>query len=521
MPPDPAHLLHQAAYGPTPALRQEFLQLGAAGWVESQLYPTAADEPQLAQKLASLTMPIEYAHRGRKVKENRKLSYLGASLPQLWALNQEDVPYQEKIRPAEEVVAATCLRAVYSRWQLQERMVEFWHNHFSVSVHADLRIALALPLYDREAIRPHVFGNFRQLLGAVAQSQAMLYYLDNVHSKASPANENFARELFELHTLGAKHYYNHLYNRWREVPGALQGTPIGYIDEDVYEASRAFTGWTVADGAYNEKGGHLPNTGQFLYFDAWHDSYQKRVLGTEFAPNRPAQADGQQVLDLVAYHPATAQHLCHKLCQRLVADVPPPSLVAKAVATWTAHQRSPDQVRQVLRTILLAPETAQSAGQKIKRPYELVMGYLRGIGAEVSPNPVFFYLLGWAGQPLFQWPTPTGPPDTASHWLGTNLVLARWNLLQVLTLHDWTKAVQADLPAQVPPSLQSCQALADFWADRLFARPVPEAIRQRAMNYLAAGGSEDEPPQGSPEEVRLRHAQMVALLAMSPDYQYR
>ena len=513
-------LLQRISYGPTPASRQRLGQIGLAAFVEEQLNPTNQDAI-CDQRLATFLLSIEYEHKGRKVKESRKLTLLDAPLAQLWALNQEDKPYQEKVRPAEEVAAATCLRAFHSQWQLRELMAEFWHNHFNISVNADQRIALTLPIYDREVIRKHLFGNFRQLLEAVAKSQAMLYYLDNVHSKASPANENYARELFELHTMGAKNYYNHLYNRWREVPGALTGAPIGYIDEDVYEASRAFTGWTVADGTYNEKGSNLPNTGQFLYFDAWHDNYQKRVLGVELAPNQPAMTDGLKVLDLVAYHPATAQHICHKICQRLVADNPPASLLAKAVATWTAQQQSPDQIKQVVRTILLSPEFAQSAGQKIKRPLDLVVSYLRALQADPTPNQLFFYFLGRMGQQPFQWPTPTGHPDTASHWLNTNMLLARWNVVQVLLLEDWHQLIKVDLRAQMPASLTTCRGMTDFWIDRFFGRPVAEAIRQRAMNYLAAGGSEEEPPVGGPEEIKYRLAQLVALLAMSPEYQYR
>src|SRR5258708_6681680 len=240
--------------------------------------------------------------------EDRPLTWLSAPIEKLWPLDDQKtmMAHQERIRPAEEVRMASWVKAVYSKWQLREIMVEFWHNHFNINAFQEPRIACTFPIYDREVIRKNCFGNFRTFLEDVARSTAMQYYLDNFSSKASPANENYARELFELHTLGSDFYFNNLYNRWREVPGASNGKPIGYIDEDVYEAARSFTGWTIADGSGIGKGDNLPNTGRFYYYDGWHDNYQKRVLGVEFDPNQPPLADGLKVLDLVAYHPATA-----------------------------------------------------------------------------------------------------------------------------------------------------------------------------------------------------------------------
>ena len=138
----------------------------------------------------------------------------------------------------------------------------------------------------------------------------MLVYLNNRSSRAGSANENYARELLELHTLGRGAYLNTLYDRWRDVPGATEGRPQGYIDQDVYEAARAFTGWTIADGTGLGGGMALPATGAFTYVEAWHDGYQKRVLGHEFDPFQAPMADGRKVLDLVADHPATAWNVC-------------------------------------------------------------------------------------------------------------------------------------------------------------------------------------------------------------------
>ena len=219
------------------------------------------------------------------------------------------------------MAAATLLRAIHSRWQLREVLVDFWHNHFNVNAAGDQAVNVALPAYDR-VIRSHALGNFREFLEAVATSPAMLVYLNNRSSRAGSANENYGRELFELHSLGRDAYLNDLYNRWRDVPGALKGSPAGYIDQDVYEAARAFTGWTIEDGAGLGGGKTLPATGRFTYVEAWHDNYQKRVLATDFDPFQPPLADGRKVLDLIAAHPATARFVCTKLCRRLVSDTP-------------------------------------------------------------------------------------------------------------------------------------------------------------------------------------------------------
>lgn len=389
LPPIEVIAMNRMAYGPTPTDQEKIRKQGLKAYVEEQLYPDDAKDKVLQQKLATATLHIEYTWKGKKTAENRPLGYVQSSIDTLWKLvNPGAGAYEEKIRPAQEVQAATWLKAVYSQWQLREVMVEFWHNHFNVSIAKDERIAATFPVYDREVIRKNCFGNFRTFLEDVAKSAAMQYYLNNVSSKASPANENYARELFELHTLGARHYYNHLYNRWREVPGATEGKPVGYIDEDVYEAARAFTGWTIADGSDNGKGEKFANTGHFLYYEGWHDNYQKRVLGVEFSPNQPPLADGQKVLDLVASHQATAVHLCTKLCQRLIADNPPESVIQQAVKTWTDTQTQPDQIRRVVRTILLSEAFAQNWGKKIKRPFELVASFLRASQADSHLIPL-------------------------------------------------------------------------------------------------------------------------------------
>ncbi|MDJ1501768.1 DUF1800 domain-containing protein [Xanthocytophaga agilis] len=514
--------LNRMGYGHTPSELERVRQLGFKNYVEEQLYPNENQDTVVLQKLSFTRLHIGYTHKGNKVAEDRPLQYLQSSIPQLWKLIQsgDKLSYEEKIRPLQEVRAATWLRAVYSKWQLREVLTDFWHNHFNVNAAKEERIAATFPVYDREVIRKNCLGNFRIFLEDVAKSTAMQYYLDNVSSKASPANENYARELFELHTLGASYYYNHLYNRWKEVPGALTGSPVGYIDEDVYEAARAFTGWTVANGSDNGKGEHFPDTGTFLYYEGWHDHYQKRILGTELPPNQPPLADGQKVLDLVAFHPATALHICTKLCQRLIADQPTKDTIQQAVRVWNENQQQPDQIRRVVRTILLSEEFAKSWGRKIKRPNELVASFLRATQTDFIPDASFLWASSQIGYHLFEWPTPNGHPDTGTYWLNSQMMLARWRIMEVM-FQDWFKSCKINW--QQLPSVTNLTArqIADQYLKQITGRTISDKTQEVVANFLAVGGSIDEPPIGNTEEIQSRLKNTISLIGMLPEFQIR
>jgi uncharacterized protein (DUF1800 family) len=369
----------------------------------------------------------------------RPLTSYHKPIDELWQLfdPQKQVNGQEKGRPRLETIAATLLRAVYSPHQLREVMTQFWHDHFSVNAFADDHIALALPSYDRDVIRKNCLGNFRVMLEAVATSTAMQYYLSNHSSRAGAANENYARELFELHTLGRDAYLNDHYDRWREVPGALTGRPTGYIDQDVYEAARAFTGWTVEDGATIDGGRKLPATGRFVYVENWHDGYQKRVLASEFDPFGKPMADGRKVLDLVAFHPATARHMSAKLCRRILGSNVSQALLDQTADAWVKNANAPDQIAKVVRIIALSPEMKQSKGNKVKRPLALMANYVRVMGYNFTPSEGLFNQLANAGQKLFGAPTPVGLPDDNKIFIGSNTLRNRWQLLLGLSQNAW------------------------------------------------------------------------------------
>jgi uncharacterized protein (DUF1800 family) len=401
---------------------------------------------------------------------------------------------------------------VHSKCQVRELLCDFWHNHFNVNA-AEQAVAAGLPAHDA-TIRANALGNFRTLLEAIARSPAMLVYLNNRSSRAGAPNENYARELLELHTLGRPNYLNALYNRWREVPGAADGQPAGYIDEDVYEAARAFTGWSIEDGAGLSANERLPATGKFRYVDAWHDPYQKRVLATEFVPFGEPMADGRKVLDIIAAHRGTAQFVCGKLVRRLVADDPPAQIVAAAVATWQDNRQAPDQIARVVRTVALHPDLQASAGRKLKRPLELLASFARATEIDLHPTEGLINELDASGQRLFGWQPPTGHPDDPTYWLSSNATRRRVSLLLGLADNAWNTGV---LPtrAALPQGAVKAGDAARAWVRRLLGH-APDADRSAAI-LAAMSINPDELIDR--DEGRMRR--MVAYSALMPEFQVR
>ncbi|MDQ2665634.1 MAG: DUF1800 domain-containing protein [Gemmatimonadota bacterium] len=330
-------------------------------------------------------------------------------------------------RRVQEILGAKMARAVMSDHQLLEVMTDFWENHFSV-FRGKMPTQFTLLEYDRDVIRPRALGKFRDLLGAVAHSAAMLYYLDNYQSSADSAhltltawrnlakarnaadsariranasrrrgglNENYGRELMELHTMG--------------VDG-------GYTQTDVINVARALTGWTL----------QTPREGGGFRFDsATHDAGSKLVLGHVLPAGR-AEEDGEEVLDIVARHPSTALFIATKLVRHFVSDTPPPALVRRAAATFT---RTDGDIRQVLALIVASPEFYAKAAMrsKVKTPYELVASTYRVMQGRPDTAGRSVQLAATLGQPLYGHLTPEGWPDDAEAWMNTGAVLSRIN----------------------------------------------------------------------------------------------
>jgi uncharacterized protein (DUF1800 family) len=309
---------------------------------------------------------------------------------------------------------AKLLRAVYSDQQLYEVMVDFWENHFSIFANKDDDRYL-LTAFDRETIRPFAMGRFRDLLGATAHSPAMLFYLDNWRSSVprpypakgdKPAgvdggfNENYARELMELHTLG--------------VDG-------GYTQKDVQEVARCFSGWTI----------QKPNEqGLFLYRPGLHDDGEKVVLGHKILAGGGI-ADGERVLDILATHPATAKFIATKLARRFISDDPPQSVIDRAAAVFLKTDGS---IRETLRAIVTSPEFFSPAAYRAKTrsPLEFVAASLRALNAETDGDRPVLDFISRMGQPLFGRITPDGYSDRAEQWLSSGAMIARLNFASAL-----------------------------------------------------------------------------------------
>src|SRR5476649_1756534 len=230
--------LNKLAFGPSAGDFHDIKKTGLETWLTQQLTPPVGDD--CAERISAVRLKLKYTSKNpdAEVDDERPLAVLAQPIEEQWKTVAKEVPNQERAFLRTGVAAATLVRAVHSRWQLREVLADFWHNHFNVNAVGDLLVSVALPSYDRDVIRHHALGNFRELLEAVATSAAMQIYLNNRTSRGGAANENYARELFELHTLGRPAYLNALYNKWREVPGAKDGRPQGYIDQDRSEERR-------------------------------------------------------------------------------------------------------------------------------------------------------------------------------------------------------------------------------------------------------------------------------------------
>ena len=503
VPPLEALAFSRAAYGATPEDLTVFRSMGVnpqqqlEAWVDWQLDPDSIDDSELETRLAQSNYET-----------------LGKSLEELWndhIREQEDIGY--RMLPIYEAQHATMLRATFSRRQLAEVLVDFWHNHFNVyGFH--FFVGPVFVHYDRDVIRPHSLGNFRQFLEAMTASPAMGFFLDNIFSSADGPNENFARELLELHTLGEENYYGAIPSS--EVPTDNNGVPMGYTDEDVRELARCLTGWSLDE-----------RNGDFLYRWYWHDNGPKQVLGLTLPAYQPELKDVRDVLDLLASHPGTARFVCTKLCRRLMADDPPPSVVDAAVAVFLDSVNEPDQLRRVVRTILLSNDFAETWGDKVRRPYELVISAVRAMGPDFSLplgetfSRYFFYLLFTTGNLPFTWAPPTGFPDRKEVWLTTNALVMSWRLINLLAGVDLQGWRPCDPAGSTPADLRTAEELADYWIERSLLRTVDETARNEIIEFMAQGANPDAQLDLSDRGVVDRLRSMVGLILMSPHFLWR
>jgi uncharacterized protein (DUF1800 family) len=518
-------LLSRISYGPTNETLGRIKRIGFQDYIREQLNPSPEEEKSVSKRIQNLKLDIKYEYNGYTVDEWRSLTFLDKSLSEC-RKNFENIKekgWHEWIRPAMEVTSANWIKAVYSKWQLREMMVEFWHNHFNVTINSDMAIGSCIPSYDRDVIRKNVFGNFRTFLEGVAKSPAMLYFLNNKASQASPANENYSRELFELHTLGEAHYYNNLYDQWKDVPGASDGKPTGYIDEDVYEAARAFTGWTIADGSATWRGGQkelFPDTGEFYYFDGFHDNYQKRVLGHELKSNQPPMSDGKKVLDLLARHPGTAKHLCQKFLQRFMGDSYPDSLLQKAQEAWLKNIDSPDQIKITLENIFLSDEFMNHEALKVKRPYEFVVSTARVTNAEFTPNMMLHWTISSLGYKPLMWPSPAGHPDKDTYWMGPGAMLRRWKAIGTILWWKDFGVFKFDFTGNTIEKLTYTE-IVDYWSMKVTGKKVADKYKSEVVKLFSGGSDPTTIPDLPTGAIESRLVILLQFLLSTPDFQSR
>lgn len=578
------HALNRLGFGPRPGEVERIRAMGLETWIRAQLHPEQIHDAAVARRLErypTLTMssgqlleefpnPAQAARRmGISVEEYRRRmqeqrSDSGDAPARLRALAQDPTRYTEIRLPGRitaELAMAKLTRAIYSERQLAEVLTDFWFNHFNVFAGKGADRWL-ITSYERDAIRPHVLGKFRDLLGATAEHPAMLFYLDNWlsidpkayerleqeltrrrelfqqrfgdasrrsrfgepfdpffalqrqnrmandprrASRQQPSvaagnpqvaqqrlrqrrglNENYARELLELHTLG--------------VDG-------GYTQQDIVEVARAFTGWTL----------RARNRDPEFYFDArLHDPGEKIVLGKEI--HYGGKKDGEAVLDLLVRHPSTARFIATKLARRFVSDTPPESLVARMAETF---QKTDGDIRAVVQTMVYSPEfwSRQAYRAKIKKPFELVASAVRALGAEVE---VPLLLVSWVervGEPLYQCQPPTGYSDRSEAWVNTGALLNRLNFAIALAANR-LRGVRVDLTgllARTDP--RDPQAVLDRAVSQFLADQISPATRATIERQLADPQVRQAVLDDPAREINA--ALVVGLVLGAPEFQRR
>lgn len=426
------------------------------------------DELKLARKLG-FNGYLNYHLGWSKIDDSAVQAFVSQNYP-LIAQSVDQLYNLDQGMVEDQLQEASLYRAAFSRRQLYERMVEFWSDHFNVAIS---QVRYLKVVEDREVIRRHALGKFPELLKATAHSPAMLEYLDNTRNRQRTLNENYAREIMELHTLG--------------VDG-------GYTQTDVRELARVFTGWTLA------------GRGVFAFDPAGHDFGAKTVLGKSF-PAMPAsagaagKAEGDQMLDLLVAHPSTARFIATKLLRFFLQYEPTAAQVSAVAAVYTRTQGDiPAMVRAVL-----TPANVNAALPKFKRPYTYLLSALRAVKPQVTRvSTVTGRWLTTLGQPMFHWEFPDGYPDRAEYWAGG--LLQRWNFAQYLT----TTSGELTMDVTRFTAVNTAEGVVTAIGRELFGGEMPERLKGQLLTYLQGASA--------PTTTRVREA--IALALSSSAFQW-
>jgi len=432
--------LNRLTFGPRPGDVQRVRAIGLDKWIDQQIHPERISDDPLntfvsrysalnADQDDLLKQYVDQQRQRRELKRDRADTTKAMTADEMAAMQQLRQQQNSRRQVVTQLQSSRVARAVASERQLQEVMTDFWENHFNIYAAKGAPEAYYLVDFDQNVIRPRALGKFRDLLEAVAKSPAMLFYLDNARSMADSTqptlngrgqnmrmgrrprvqqpnpqqpqrkrpglNENYGRELLELHTLG--------------VDG-------GYTQQDVINVARAFTGWTIKPPAQG---------GGFIFRPQVHDAGPKVVLGHKLAAGRGME-DAEDVLDILARNPATARYISFKLARRFVSDSPSKALVDRAAQVFL---RTDGDIREVVRTIVTSPEffSQRSFRSKVKSPFEVVVSAARALNAPPDSTPRSAQIIAYLGQPIYGHQAPNGWPETGDAWMNTGAILNRIN----------------------------------------------------------------------------------------------
>jgi uncharacterized protein (DUF1800 family) len=443
--------LNRLTFGPRVEERARFAEIGLQAYIEEQLNYASINDLTCNLQLSTFNTLKMAANELEAISNQLFDGY-----------DRETIP--------NELRQATLMRQIYSKRQLYEIMVEFWSDHFNIYIEKGNCFYLKT-VDDREVIRKHALGSFRDLVWASAHSPAMMVYLDNQANEKSHPNENYARELLELHTLG--------------VDG-------GYTQKDVMELARCLTGWNVKEHFW---------LGDFVFKDDLHDTGEKNVLGLSIQP--AGQAEAEQVIEMLVAHPSTAQFISTKLARRFIADEPSQEIIEKAAQIFL---NTKGDIKSVLRVILL--EGLALAQPKYKRPANFILSALRMLNVETDAVSLHDHLLR-IGQLYFNWATPDGYPDTSEAWQGN--LMPRWQFAFALirnelknTKHNLNSLLDVSSTGILQDNVDSISSL-------LLGTPLDRSTRDGLIDTIRSAGATDE------ETLQIIAASIIA----SPAFQWR
>ena len=514
------HALNRLTFGARPGDVQKVRAVGLDKWIDLQLHPDRIDDTDLQKFLDrysiinqdqnDLLREYTIAQRDRRLAKREAGDT--SSRP-----GGDDVAAQQRIALGRRQVVAQLqssrvARAVASNRQLEEVMTDFWLNHFNIYAQKGPPEVYYLAEYERDVIRPRSLGKFRDLLESVAKSPAMLFYLDNARSMGDSTrprlaganrmrqrfnkarngglNENYGRELLELHTLG--------------VDG-------GYTQQDVINVARALTGWTIRPPAAG---------GGFIFRPEMHDAGEKIVLGHKLKANRGIE-DGEDVLDIVARHPSTAKYIATKLARRFISDNPPQAVIDDAAAVFL---KTDGDIRAVVRSIITSNEfyAQQAFRSKVKSPFEVVVSAMRAMNAEPDSTPRTAVAIAYLGEPIYGHQAPNGYPETGDAWMNTGAILNRINFGIAAAANRLPGARVHSIPGidslgSAPRQKQVDAAVALLLGGSV--SPDTRAVLLSGENPLLAKANTTDTTAPLPQLTGI--AQVIGLALGSPEFQRR